>query len=252
MGYCYADHLDSHLASKGLPKLATLQQDANFVAQYQKMFLDPNGIIEQVEHDLTVGDLSYSASLLFVANYFAHEATPLLHEPSKIWVEVFGQIAQAKIRAAVGDTVLLKSDKFTALVSLMSQALTIAYAQTHDNNGQGFLRPPAPGEILKPLAGMDVPEDVKKEIEKLQIQNLQLGDWKAYGEVMVSLWDDVAAKYNGAVRSQAKVETVHYEPQVIFDPQSPPPPPLITTTTGQGVKDWLSKGEQIHHESMTV
>lgn len=146
---------------------------------------------------------------------------------------------------------LVQDDKFTTLVSLLSQALTIAYAQTHDNSGQVFLRPLAPGEILKPLAGMDVPEDVKKEIEKLQIQNLHLGDWKAYGEVMVSLWDDVASKYNGAVRSQAKVETAHYEAQVVLNSQISPPRPIITTTRGQAVKDWLSKGEQIH-ETMTV
>ncbi|RKK77994.1 hypothetical protein BFJ71_g16606 [Fusarium oxysporum] len=238
MGYCYADHLDAHITAKGLPKLAVLQQDASFVSEYKNMFLNIDTVVEQIEHDLTVGTLSYSASLLFVANYFEHEATPLLHEHSKIWVQAFGKIAQAKIAAAVGDKGFVQTDKFPALVSLVSQALTIAYGQAVE----GFLRPPYSGEILQPLAGMDVPEDVKKRIEQLKLENLQLGDWKAYGEVMVSLWDDVAAKYNGAVRTQAKVETAHYEPQVIFDPMVGPPPPVITTTTGQGVKDWLNRG----------
>lgn len=56
MGSCYADHVDSHLVSKGLPKLSTLQQDENFATAYQKVFLDPNSVDEQVEHDAVAGE----------------------------------------------------------------------------------------------------------------------------------------------------------------------------------------------------
>lgn len=72
MGYCYADHVDSHLVSKGLSKLSTLQHDENLVAAYQNTLLDPNSVDKRVEHDVTAGKLSYSASLVFVVEGSCH------------------------------------------------------------------------------------------------------------------------------------------------------------------------------------
>lgn len=122
------------------------------------------------------GDLSDSASLLSVANYFSHEASPLLHKHSKIWVEVFGQIVQTKIRASVSNAAFLQTAKVPTLFGLVTQALTVAYGQTHGDHGQGFLRPRHPGETTRPLAGMEVPENIEKAVEQPKMQNLQIGD----------------------------------------------------------------------------
>jgi hypothetical protein len=242
MGYCYADMLDAHLASQNISSLAELQTDEEFVKEFHDMLLTKDSIMEQIEEDTTADNYNYSASLLFVANYLAHEATPHLHEHSKIWQQVFGKIAQANILAGYTNDEFANGDTLSSLVYLLSQALTISYGW-RDNHEEEFLRPPSPGEILEPLAGMDVPKDIKTEIEKLRSENVNLGDWKAHGEIMVSLWDDVAAKYNAAVLNHAKVDAVHYEP-------SPPVPfgggmptyGTITTTKGQSVKDWIQRG----------
>lgn len=242
MGYCYADMIDAHLASKNISSLAELQANSGFVKKFHDMFLTRDSIIEQIEQNTTADNYNYSANLLFVANYLEHDATPRLHEHSKIWVQVFGKIAETSILAGYTKVEFANSDKLLSLVSVVSRALTISYGW-RDSQEEEFLRPPSLGDILKPLAGMDVPEDVMAKIEKLRSQNLNLGDWKAYGDIMLSLWDDVAAKYESGVRNHAKVESAHYEPA----PVSPwggggPSYGTITTTRGQTVKNWIQQG----------
>ncbi|KAH6856235.1 hypothetical protein B0I37DRAFT_389573 [Chaetomium sp. MPI-CAGE-AT-0009] len=127
LGYCYADMLDDHLSSKNIPSLAELQANHEFVKGFNDMFLTRESILEQVEHDITAENHDYSATLLFVANYLANEATPRLHEHSKIWVQVFGKIAQAKILASYADAAYAGSDKMSPLVRLIAQVLTISY-----------------------------------------------------------------------------------------------------------------------------
>lgn len=239
MGYCYADMIDAHLASKNISSLAKLQADHEFVKKFHDMFLTEDSIIEQIEQDTTAQNYDYSATLLFVANYLANEATPRLHEHSKIWVQVVGKIAAAKILAGCTKVKFSSSDKLSLLVQVVCQSLTISYGR-RDNDGEEFLRPPSPGEILPPLAGMDVPEDVKAQIEQFRSDNFNLGDWKAQGDIMVTLWDDVAASYNTAVLNHAKVESAHYDPA----PPSPYDGPTygtITTTRGQSVKNWIQQ-----------
>jgi hypothetical protein len=239
MGYCYADMLDAHLDSQSIPSLAELQSNPEFVKEFHEMFLTRESILEQIEQDTTANNYNYSASLLFVANYLDNEATPRLHEHSKIWVQVFGKIAATNILAGYTKVEFANNNNLLSLVSILSQALTISYGW-RDNHEEEFLRPPSPGEILQPLAGMDVPADIKAKIEKLRSQHLNLGDWKAHGDIMVTLWDDVAAKYETAVRNHAKAETAHYEPAPIssFDG---PTYGTITTTRGQAVKDWIQQ-----------
>ncbi|KAF2729658.1 hypothetical protein EJ04DRAFT_555937 [Polyplosphaeria fusca] len=244
MGCCFADHIEAHLVGKGLPKLSELEQDANFVSQYQAMFLNPDTIDQQIEHDVQVSNIAYSSSLLFVSNYFQHQATPTVHEPSAIWVKTFGQIAEAKIKAAVA---IAQTDKSKILIRLLAQSLPIGYGQLASSN-QDYLRPPTTGEILEPLGGMNVPEDVKKEIEALKQHGLQLGDWKSYGELLVNLWETVASQYDGAVRTQAMNQTAHYEPPPMFSEPGVVPPTIITTTTGQNVKDWISRARSTYPE----
>lgn len=240
-GYCFADHIDAHLAAKGLSTLSTLQQDASFVAAYQAMFLDPDTVDAQIERDLLVHNIAYSSSMLFVSNYFQHEATPALHEPSQIWLKTFGQIAQAKIVAAAQEKATDQAVNLAILVLSLCKALPVAYAQ-QDPANSNFLRPPKAGEILQPLAGMDVPDNVKQEIERLKQEDLQLGDWKTYGELLAKLWDTVASTYSDAVRSVSMVQTAHYEETVMMGPDAVPPT-IITTTTGQATVDWINRGE---------
>lgn len=244
-GYCFADHIDEHLVNEGLPKLATLQQDAAFVAEYQATFLNPDTVDAQIDRDMLVGNTAYSSSMLFVSNYFQHEATPTLHEPSQIWLETFGQIAQAKVTAAVQShwDVNSPEQRYTRLVSLaltVAKSLSVAYAPQSSIKST-LLRPPEPGEVIPPLAGMVVPENVKQEIDRLLGEHLQLGDWKTSGEQMVIQWDRVASTYKDAVRSVAMVETAHYETfgMIVFIPM----PTTITTTRGQVVVDWINRSE---------
>lgn len=244
-GYCFADHIDAHLVARGLPKLATLQQDAKFVEAYQTMFLDPDTVDAQIERDLDVHNIAYSSSMLFVSNFFQHQATPALHEPSQIWLKAFGQIAQAKIVAAAQSQAADRAAKLTLLVVLMCKSLPMTYAQQGDVKST-LLRPPSTGEMLQPLAGMNVPDNVKREIERLKReQHLELGDWKTYGELLSNLWDDVASMYKNAVRSATMAQTVHYEDSPfdsvwVGDVMSPP---IMTTTTGQGTAEWINRGE---------
>ena len=205
------------------------------------MFLNPDTVDQQIDHDLQVHNFAYSSGLLFVANYFEHQAVHT-HRASEIWVKVFGQITQAKIKASYekaqrGDFAASEAENFTNAVKLFSKSLPISYAVQEP---EGYLRPPKTGEILQPLAGMNVPEDVKKEIGRLEEEHLHLGDWKTYGEVLCKLWDDVTSKYTDSVRSQATATTTHYEGGVSMSPDMPPPT-IITTTTGQSVKDWISR-----------
>ena len=239
MGYCYADMLDAHLASQNISSLAELQADHGFIERFHDVFLTEDSIIEQIEQDTTAQNYDYSASLLFVANYLANEATPRLHEHSEIWVKVVGKIAAAKILAGCTNVEFAGSDKLLLLIRLVCQSLTISYGR-RDDDDEEFLRPPSPGEIIQPLAGLDVPDGVKAQIEQLRSDNFNLGDWKAHGDILVSLWDDVAANYNTAVLNHAKVESAYYEraPPSDFDG---PTYATITTTRGQTVKNWIQQ-----------
>ena len=250
-GYCFADHIDAHLVSRGLPKLATLQKDAAFVEAYQTMFLQPDTIEAQIERDLTVHNIAYSSSMLFVSNFFQHQATPALHEPSRIWLKAFGQIVQAKIMAAVKSQATDRAAKLTVLVVMMCKALPVTYAMQSGDAKSTLLRPPTTGEILEPLAGMNVPDNVKAEIERLRSKDLKLGDWKTYGELLSKLWDDVASVYTGAVRTATKAQTVHYEDNPFADQWvegDALSPPIMTTTTGQGTAEWINRGECLTYE----
>ncbi|EAQ86160.1 predicted protein [Chaetomium globosum CBS 148.51] len=171
MGYCYADMIDTHLDSKNIPSLAELQANPGFVKEFHDMFLTRDSIIEQIEQDTTADNYNYSAGLLFVANYFDHEATPRLHEHSKIWVQVFGKIAKNNI---VAGCTKVESDKLLSLVTILSQALTISYAR-RDKDGEEssglerqerFFNPWLARSAFPRLIVNDPPRNWKMEMEK--------------------------------------------------------------------------------------
>lgn len=225
-----------------LPTLGDLQQRPGFCDAFYEYFLRSETLEDDVTYDGENNHDAYSSSMIFIANYFMHDATPKIHVASEIWDTQFGQLESARILRRLSTGMDAHS-----VVHPAAKALSMNYGSLQRTTSYVYLRPPTADDISEPFRHIPLHDEARETITDILDLGFEFGDWKSKGHSLLECWNSQEYPYQQAIRSHVKAEVPHYEDAPpIFSGESSMPPPQVTVVTvvkGERIKEWINQGE---------